>query len=108
MARNDRVRNDENAVAAQDAEIFTYIGVGDEPPRKINFMGMQEFVRGKATEVTDQRILAKIRTNASFIEGEVEMELLHERDEKATKKAEEQRGIDKRINALFHKKHKTE
>lgn len=89
-------------------KLFTYIGAGEDPPRKINFMGIQEFVRGKAVEVSDKLVLSKLKAHPCFVEGEVEMEKLHTQDEEAVSKADQRRKEDMKVNAAFHKKFKTE
>lgn len=89
----------------EDATIITYIGQGEDPPRVINFMGRQKFVRGKPTPVTDQSLLMKIADNPCFVEGEVSAEELHDSDEEAREAAEEQRAKDKAKNARFKKRH---
>ena len=88
--------------------IYTYVGGGEDSPRVINFMGRQKFVRGEATEVTDQELLKKIVGNPTFVEGEVALEELHEYDEEAKKEAEAQRKKDARTNAAYMKKHNKE
>lgn len=89
----------------EGAEVFTYVGRGETPPVKTNFMGRQTFVRGRATVVTDPIVLAKIKINPCFVAGEVDMEDIHEADEKARKEADAQRAEDKRIDAAYKKKH---
>src|SRR3990167_1394176 len=79
------------SAAKLPSKVYTYIGKGEDPPRKINFMGLQEFTRGKAVEVTDQIALGKLKTHPCFVEGEVEMEDLHDQDAEAVAKAEKQR-----------------
>lgn len=88
--------------------VFTYVGGGEDSPRVINFMGMQKFVRGQATEVVDPVVLAKIAKNPTFIEGEVEQEELHTYDEEARKEADEQRRKDKETNLAWKKKYNKE
>lgn len=90
------------------AGVYTYVGAGEDSPRIIVFMGKQKFIRGEAVKVTDPVLLRKIVGNPSFVEGEVKQEMLHEMDDTAKKEADEQRREDKKINALFQKKHKTE
>lgn len=88
--------------------IYTYVGGGESSPNVIQFMGIQKFVRGKATEVTDPVVLAKLKGHPTFVEGEVEMEDLHEYDETAKTEADAQRKKDIETNARYHKKFKTE
>lgn len=98
----------EDEVSESNARVFTYIGGGEDSPRVIEFMGRQKFVRGKATEVSDPIVLAKIANNPTFIEGEVDEESIHEIDEEARDKAEAQRKIDMKVNKAFQKKHNKE
>ena len=44
-------------------DVYTYIGSGDSPPQMIKFMGVQIFIRGTPTKVTDKRLLRKIQGN---------------------------------------------
>lgn len=92
----------------EDGIVYTYVGAGTEPPVKINFMGKQVFIRGKATTVTNAEVLAKLKGHPCFVEGEVDQEDLHDQDEEATVKAEKQRKIDEAVNKAFQKKHMTE
>ena len=76
----------------EEKEIWTYVGFGATPPPVIKFMGIQTFMRGTPTEVTDPRILAKIKGNKSFIKGEVNPDQLIAQDEAAAELvAEKQR-----------------
>lgn len=74
--------------------IWTYIGKGDEPPHMINFMGMQKFIRGAATEVSNPLVIAKLKTNPCFVEGEYDSDLMFENDVLEKKKADAQRARD--------------
>lgn len=85
------------------SNIYTYIGSGDEPPHMINFMGLQNFVRGTAIEVTNPDVIAKIQNNPSFVKGEYDSDLMFESDEKEKKRAGEQRKSDAKIEALMVK-----
>jgi hypothetical protein len=85
--------------------VFTYVGGGEDSPRVIVFMGIQKFVRGVATEVTNPQVMQKIVNNPSFVEGEVGEEDIHSYDEDARKEAQEQREKDKIKNAAFMKKY---
>lgn len=99
-----KIKQDEEAYIEVDATtapevegtMFTYVGGGEDSPRVINFMGVQEFVRGKAVKVTNPEVLKKIRNNPTFYEGVVEEEELHEHDVEAKKEADKQRKQDKR------------
>jgi len=77
---------------------FTYIGSGDEPPHLINFMGMQKFVRGQATKVSNPLVLAKISNNSAFVSGKIDSDLMFTRDEAEKKKANDQREKDRVMN----------
>lgn len=88
--------------------VYTYVGGGEASPNVINFMGRQQFTRGKAAEVTDPQVLAKVAGNPTFVEGEVELEELHDYDAKAAEEANEQRAKDKQTNRHYQKNHKTE
>lgn len=88
-------------------KVITYIGSGDTPPYMINFMGRQKFMRGKAVEVTDPVVLAKIKDNASFIEGELEDEsVLFENDEEAAAHAKAMRDRDAEMQKEADKRNK--
>lgn len=106
MARK-KVQSEDGQTMTGEGTVVTYVGAGEDSPRVINFMGKQKFVRGQAVEITDQELLAKIIGNPSFVEGEVDQESLHEMDEEAANEANDQRKSDKKLNALFTKKHKT-
>ena len=80
----------ETVVKLVSSNIYTYVGAGDTPPHMINFMGMQNFIRGQATEVTNQTVLDKIKTNPCFKKGKVNMDELFEKDKIEKNKAEEQ------------------
>lgn len=107
MSRNKRNNETEEHfdVDTSTAHVFTYVGQGEDPPRKINFMGRQEFVRGRATEVVDELVLDRISKNPCFVEGEVDMEDLHKQDEAAALKADARRKEDAHVNMAFRKKH---
>jgi hypothetical protein len=76
------------------SNIYTYIGAGDEPPHMINFMGLQNFVRGQPTEVNNPEVIEKVSHHACFVKGEADTELMFKNDELEKKKADEQRHID--------------
>lgn len=95
------------AKAKSHAVIYTYVGGGEDSPRIIEFMGLQKFIRGQATEVTDPTVLAKLATHACFVEGEVDPESIHEYDETAKKEADEQRKKDEIKNTACKKKYGT-
>jgi hypothetical protein len=65
---------------------YTYIGSGATPPQLINFMGMQVFMRGELTTVTNPTVLNKIQGNPCFVQGEYPKEKLLENDKEALKR----------------------
>jgi hypothetical protein len=67
---------------------YTYIGAGATPPQLINFMGMQVFMRGELTTVTNPVVLGKIKGNPCFVQGEYPKEKLMENDKQAEKCAQ--------------------
>lgn len=85
--------------AVEAGEIWTYVGFGVTPPHTTKYMGIQHFIRGVPTKVTDPRVLEKIGGNRSFAKGEVDMEYYFEQDEKFAKRAEEirQEGVKMQI-----------
>lgn len=89
----------------EGTKVFTYVGGGEDSPRKIKFMGRQTFIRGEATEVSDPILLAKIEVNPSFVEGEVDPESLHDADEAAAEKAAAQKAEDKKLDKKYKKLH---
>ena len=116
MAKKEKVTNDQvdesegpNTEATKVPDnSYTYVGGGEDSPRVINFMGLQKFVRGQLTEVTDPDVLKKLKNHPCFVPYEIEQEALHEADEEAKVAAENQRKEDQKINAAFHRKFKTE
>ena len=62
-------------------ETWTYTGYGHTPPQVINFMGLQTFMRGQATEVTHPLVLKKLGGNKSFVKGVVNAEQIITQDE---------------------------
>jgi len=89
--------------AIKSENVYTYIGAGHEPPSVIKFMGLQAFSRGKSVTVTNPVVLEKIKNHPCFIKGEVEPEVLIERDEEAKKQVEERRKEDEKIQLLASK-----
>lgn len=87
-----------------EPEIYTYVGKGADSPRVIDFMGMQRFVRGEATEVTNPVVLAKLKGHPTFVEGEVGQEQLHNIDEEGAASEKQQRAKDAAIEAEFRRK----
>lgn len=88
--------------------VYTYVGKGADSPRKINFMGKQEFIRGEAVTVTDPALLAKIAKNPSFVAGEVKQQDIIAVDEAGEAREKEVRAKDAKIQASFSKKHNKE
>lgn len=50
--------------------VYVYVGVGEQDPETINFMGRQTFVKGEPQAVTDEKVLSKIDTNRCFEKAE--------------------------------------
>ena len=69
-------------------EIWTYIGGGVSPPHTTKYMGIQNFIRGVPTRVTDPRVLEKIGSNRCFAKGEVDMDYYFEQEEIEAKRLE--------------------
>lgn len=97
---------DENTTVKGKA--FTYVGGGEDSPRTINFMGLQQFTRGKAVEVTHPDVLAKLQDHPTFVEGEISLDELDEYDATAKTDADKKRLRNKAINAAYIKKHQAE
>ena len=53
---------------------FTYVGDGNQSPAEIHFMGREKFKLNVAKEVTDEELIAKLKGNPCFVEGEVEQD----------------------------------
>jgi hypothetical protein len=104
-AKNKRKAPAKKAKAKDGENVFTYVGKGEDSPRRIKFMGRQTFIRGEATEVTDEIVLAKVKINPCFVEGVVDIEDIADADEDAAAKANAQRAEDKRIDAAYKKRH---
>lgn len=85
--------------------VYTYVGKGESSPQRINFIGRQEFVRGRAVEVTDELVLAKIENNPTFIKGEADAELIQAIDDEGHAVAEANRKIDNQMDENFKKQH---
>ena len=81
------------------SNIYTYVGKGDTPPHRINFIGLQWFTRGEAVEVKNIEVLEKVRNNDSFRKGKVDMDEFYKFDELEAKKAELQRKQDRITDA---------
>lgn len=104
-AAPEKVETATKSTGKPSAPTYTYVGGGADSPRIINFMGMQTFVRGKETEVTNPAVLRKLPGHPCFVEGAIESEELHEYDEKAAAAEKAQKEEDARINAAYLKKH---
>lgn len=76
---------------------WTYIGAGDSPPHLIKFMGIQVFMRGQPTTVTDPLVLEKIKNNHCFVKGEIDKEEMYANDELEKKRAEKRREEDLKL-----------
>jgi len=87
----------------EEASVFTYVGAGEDSPRKINFMGKQTFVRGEATEVFDQNLIDKLIGNPTFVEGEADADTIAQIEEDAKEEADLKRLENIRIQKEFKK-----
>jgi hypothetical protein len=94
-------------MTATKIKTFTYIGKGEDSPYSINFMGKIPFVRGQSVNIDDtlsnEFIINKLQNNPSFQEGIVKAEVITIQDKEAKQRADENRGIDKRIDATIKK-----
>lgn len=108
MAKKDEPKLQEEKIPKKEkGRVFTYIGGGEDAPRVTKFMGIQEFILGRPTEVTNEQVLRKIVGNPTFVEGEMSVEEIHKLEEKAREDAEAQRAEDRRIDAAYRRQHKT-
>ena len=87
------------AKAKETKNTYTYIGGGEDSPGMIKFMGIQDFLLGEATEVTNERVLKKIAGNPCFVKGAVDRKEIFENADKAKKKADKRRAEDRAITA---------
>lgn len=85
-------------------ETYTYIGTGANPPHLVNFMGMQNFVRGQETEVTNEKVLAKIKNSPCFVKGACDQDQMFIDDAIAKKLAEAQFNKDRVINDIVNRR----
>lgn len=85
--------------------VFTYVGGGETSPHRINFMGLQEFVKGRAVEVTNPKILAKLVGNPTFVQGEVDQETIQSIEDEGAAVAQKNRAIDDKMDTAFKSKH---
>lgn len=81
-------KKQEAAEVKSKAEIYTYIGNGDGDPEVTEFMGLQKFILGEPTEVTNETVLTKIANNPSFIKGEMGKVEMFERKQAKQKEVE--------------------
>lgn len=86
-------------------EVYTYVGKGESSPQRINFLGRQEFVRGRPVEVTDPIVLQKIQGVHTFVKGKADAELLQEIEDEGMALAEKNRSVDKQMDENFKKQH---
>lgn len=89
----------------EEGEVYTYIGRGEESPTKINFMEQQQFIKGRATVVSNPTLLKKIKNNPCFVKGKVDAEDLQEMEDEAVKHADNNRKADKQMDAQFKRTH---
>ena len=89
-------------------EGYTYIGGGENSPSVINFMGLQKFVRGELTEVTDPAVLAKLSGVTTFVKGKATQAQLHNIDTDAKVVSDAQRASDIVTNQYVAKKFRGE
>lgn len=90
--------------------IFTYKGIGAESPQIIKFMDAITFSRGKATKVQiqgNEKYIAKLKMNPSFVEGEVEPDDILAEDEQEKKIVAAKKKEDKALNEEVKRKHRT-
>lgn len=88
--------------------VYTYVGSGADSPRKINFMGKQEFVRGEAVTVTDPAVLAKLVNNPCFAAGEVKQQDIIAIDDAGAEKEKQTKAKDAKVQSAFGKKYNKE
>ena len=69
--------------------LYQYVGSGDEPPTKTNFMGMYKFtLNHKYVEITDPLALSKIKNHPCFrLKEEVKKVVKKKAAKKKAKKA---------------------
>ena len=105
----DNEPDDDEEDEAEDSpiepNIYTYVGKGESSPQRIKFMGLQEFVRGRPTKVTNPIVLAKIQGNPTFVAGNASQELLQDIEDEGMALAEKNRKVDAQMDANFKRKH---
>lgn len=93
-----------NPEKAEKAETYTYVGAGTDIPDVIKFMGLQEFVRGEETAVTNPRVLEKIKDHPCFVKGAADRKAMHEALQEAREKASAALKRDKEANDIANKR----
>lgn len=88
------------------AKIYTYVGGGESSPSAIKFMGKQNFLIGKATEVSDPEVLAKLKGHPCFVEGEADQDALVEKELEAKEEADKQREKDMATDKAIKERNK--
>lgn len=86
-------------------QVYTYVGKGETSPQRINFIGRQEFVRGRPVEVTDPIVLKKIEGVPTFVKGKADPELLQEIEDEGIAVADKNRKTDAQMDANFKRQH---
>ena len=87
-------------------EIWTYIGGGVSPPHTTKYMGIQNFIRGVPTRVTDPRVLEKIGSNRCFAKGEVDMDYYFEQEEIEAKRLQEIRDEGLKLQIMIERENR--
>ena len=96
----------ETAQIKTEKNIYTYVGSGEKPPSKIDFMGMQKFVIGKPEEVTDELVLQKIKGHPCFVEGEADADEITKRQEEAEERVAKIRERNQEMQLASQKENK--
>lgn len=92
---------DDNA----EGQVVTYVGKGESSPPRINFMGQQEFIKGRPTKVSNGLLFSKIQYNPTFVMGEAEPELLQQIEDEGLAVAEANRKADRLMDQQFKRVH---
>lgn len=88
-----------------EGQVVTYIGKGESSPPRINFMGQQEFIKGRPTKVSNGLLLSKIQYNPTFVMGEADPELLQQVEDEGLAVAEANRKADRLMDQQFKRVH---
>ena len=96
---------DDEVEEVKGGKVFTYVGKGESSPQKINFMGLQEFVRGRPVTVTNPKLIAKLKGVPTFVQGKADAELLQAIEDEGMAVAEKNRRMDAQMDANFKKQH---